>query len=135
MLDGFLIYGSLTDISSLTSKSLSGLASHFEKELQRKPNETGAEMDKRYKQSLDSVRVRQRNFFRFSKALSQRFENSTEYNINLKPREVRSRFEALIESGHVLVDTAGKEDGIYLIASLSLLNRQNDIQSILGTCS
>ena len=47
--------------SVLTSKSLTRLSAHFERELQRRPDElTGSEMEKRYKQILDSVRVRQR---------------------------------------------------------------------------
>ncbi|EOD52120.1 putative map kinase protein [Neofusicoccum parvum UCRNP2] len=59
--------------SYLTQKSLSRLTAHFEKELQRRPEEVaGAEMDKRYKQILDSVRVRQRKLFRFSRILTTR---------------------------------------------------------------
>jgi mitogen-activated protein kinase kinase kinase len=53
--------------SSLTHKAFHRLSQTFEKDLQRKPKETAAEMTKRYKQSLDSVRVRQRMLQRFSR--------------------------------------------------------------------
>lgn len=122
--------------SYLTQKSLSRLTAHFEKELQRRPEEVaGAEMDKRYKQILDSVRVRQRKLFRFSRILTTRFENSTEYNISLVPEQVQDLFEALEMSGHFLVETQSTDNkGLYLIASPVLMNRPQDIQSLLGTC-
>ncbi|KAI6827358.1 MAP kinase [Hortaea werneckii] len=140
--------------SSLTSKSLGRLTSHFEKELQRRPDEVpGAEMDKRYKAILDSVRVRQRKIFRFSRILSQRFENATEYNINIAQEDYHELLEALMYTGHFLVETSasspstdavadkdGKKGGhhgqgtVYIIASPTLIERPKDIQSMLGTC-
>ncbi|KAI9825544.1 MAG: Suppressor of Sensor Kinase (SLN1) [Phylliscum demangeonii] len=120
--------------SSLTSKALSRLAGHFEKELQRRPNESAAEMDRRYKQNLDSVRVRQRKLFRFSRLLGQRFENATEYG--LRPEQVRELADVLIESGHLLVQTpaGAPPDGVVMIAAPTLYQRPGDVQSILGTC-
>ncbi|KAF2690965.1 Ssk2-type MAP kinase [Lentithecium fluviatile CBS 122367] len=125
--------------SSLTSKSLSRLTAHFEKELQRRPDElTGAEMEKRYKQILDSVRVRQRKLFRFSRILTQRFENCTEYNINhidLDQEQLNDLYESLIVTGHFLVETSGGDNsGLYIIASPALQDRPKDIQSLLTTC-
>ncbi|KAI9777641.1 MAG: Suppressor of Sensor Kinase (SLN1) [Peltula sp. TS41687] len=119
--------------SSLTSKALSRLATHFEKELQRRPDESAAEMDKRYKQNLDSVRVRQRKLFRFSRLLGQRFENSTEYAMRLD--QLPELYEVLMETGHLLARTANLDnESVYMVASPSLFNRPRDIQSILGTC-
>ncbi|KAK5115933.1 hypothetical protein LTR62_000389 [Meristemomyces frigidus] len=144
--------------SSLTSKSLGRLTTHFEKELQRRPDEVaGVEMDKRYKAILDSVRVRQRKIFRFSRILSQRFENATEYNLNIDWEHYQELLDALVVSGHFLVETEGPVGGesgagvngeekkvavkkttagsmIYVIASPSLMDRPKDIQSMLGTC-
>lgn len=120
--------------SGLTAKSLQRLTTHFERELQRRPEENAADMDRRYKQILDSVRVRQRKLFRFSRLLGQRFENATEYNINLGPRKLEELYDALIGSGHFLIYTGNRElDGIYLIASPTLYDRPREIQSILGT--
>ena len=120
--------------SGLTAKALQRLTSHFERELQRKPEENAIDIDKRYKQILDSVRVRQRKLFRFSRLLSQRFENATEFNINLESKQLHGFCDALMESGHFLIHTASIErDGIFLIASPSLYDRPRDIQSILGT--
>ena len=123
--------------SSLTSKSLGRLTASFDKELQRRPDEVaGTEMDKRYKAILDSVRVRQRKIFRFSRILSQRFENATEYNINVDNDHYNDLLDALVMSGHFLIETqASPSDArIYLIASPALKDRRKDIQSMLGTC-
>lgn len=120
--------------SGLTAKALQRLTSHFERELQRKPEENAVDIDKRYKQILDSVRVRQRKLFRFSRLLSQRFENATEFNISVESRQLHEFCDALMASGHFLIYTASIErEGIYLIASPSLYDRPRDIQSILGT--
>ncbi|KAF2832808.1 Ssk2-type MAP kinase [Ophiobolus disseminans] len=125
--------------SVLTSKSLTRLSAHFERELQRRPDElTGSEMEKRYKQILDSVRVRQRKLFRFSRILTQRFENCTEYNINhidLDQEQLNDFYEALVITGHFLVETSGGTNtGVYIIASPALRDRPEDIQSLLTTC-
>ncbi|KAL2067194.1 hypothetical protein VTL71DRAFT_1618 [Oculimacula yallundae] len=121
--------------SSLTHKAFYRLSQTFERELQRKPKETAAEMTKRYKQSLDSVRVRQRMLQRFSRQLSDRFENATDFSISMRHESLQHLYSRLIETGHFLVYTASIEhDGIFLIASPSLYNRPQDIQSILGTC-
>jgi mitogen-activated protein kinase kinase kinase len=95
-------------------------------------------MEKRYKQILDSVRVRQRKLFRFSRILTQRFENCTEYNINhidLDQEQLEELYEALIQTGHFLVETScGENRGIYILASPAMQDRPNDIQSLLTTC-
>lgn len=123
----------LTYRSGLTARSLMRLTAHFERELQRRPEENAVDMDKRYKQILDSVRVRQRKLFRFSRLLGQRFENATEYSLNLERAELQEFYDALMVSEHVLVKSAGLDQGVFLIASPSLYDRPRDIQSILGT--
>ena len=124
--------------SSLTSKSLARLTTSFERELQKRPDElAGAEMHKRYKRILDSVRVRQRKIYHFWRILSQRFENATEYNINMHHEHYQDFIDCLVLSGHILVETqevATAESRIYVIASPVLRNRMKDIQSMLGTC-
>ncbi|KAA8908446.1 hypothetical protein FN846DRAFT_898539 [Sphaerosporella brunnea] len=119
--------------SSLTSKLLSRLMSHFEKELQRTPEKKGEDLSKRYKSILDSVRVRQRKLFRFARLLSQRFENATEYNVEFN--KLRSLVASLIEANYFLVITPSVEhEGIYIVADPSLYDRPHKIQSILRTC-
>ncbi len=122
--------------SSLTSRSLRRLTDHFERELQRRPDEVaGAEMDKRYKQILDSVRVRQRKLFRFTRILTQRFENSTEYDISAEQEQLQDLFDSLVISGHFMVEMNSSDSkGTYMIASPTLEGRPKDIISILGTC-
>ena len=120
--------------SGLTAKALQRLTSHFERELQRKSEENAAEMDKRYKQILDSARVRQRKLFRFSRLLSQRFENATDFSISFDSRQLQELLGSLMASGHVLVNVPSMEqNGIYFIASPTLFERPRDILSILGT--
>lgn len=120
--------------SGLTAKALQRLTTHFERELLRKPDENAVDIDKRYKQILDSVRVRQRKLFRFSRLLSQRFENATEFNIAIGKEQLHDFCDSLMTTGHFLINSAVIErQGIYLIASPSLYDRPKDIQSILGT--
>ena len=120
--------------SGLTAKSLQRLTTHFERELQRRPEENATDMNKRYKQILDSVRVRQRKLFRFSRLLGQRFENATEYSISIFPEQLQDMFEALMTTGHILIETLNVEqDGIYVIASPTLQDCPRQIKSILGT--
>lgn len=121
--------------SSLTWSSLRRLVNHFERELQRRPDEVaGPEMDRRYKQILDSVRVRQRKLLRFSRMLTNRFENSTEYNVNLPQEQLQELYEALALSDHFLVENHLGDSDIYILASPSLSNRPADIQTLLGSC-
>lgn len=119
--------------STLAAKALQRLMLHFEKELPSRPNEDAAESEKRYKQILDSVRVRQRKLYRFSRFLRQRFENATEFN--LKDDMLEDFSESLLASGHFLVTStySAGQKGVSLIASPSLFDRARDIQSILGT--
>lgn len=120
--------------SSLTAKSLLRLTASFERELRSKPDESQQEMEKRYKTILDSVRVRQRKLFRFSRILRQRFENATEFNLSMDADSMRQFTESLILSGHFLVEMGSNSPkGVYFVASPSLWNRPKEIQSILGT--
>lgn len=92
-------------------------------------------MDKRYKGILDSVRVRQRKLFRFSRLLAQTFENATDYSINMVADQLHDFFDSLAGSGHIMVNaTSGHEDKVYILASPTLQDRPRDIQSLLGTC-
>ncbi|KFZ10694.1 hypothetical protein V501_05075 [Pseudogymnoascus sp. VKM F-4519 (FW-2642)] len=121
--------------SSLTHKALSRLSLTFERELQKKPTETTAEMNKRYKAILDSVRVRQRMLQRFSRVLSDRFENATDFSMSMDRDETIQFYDKLIDSSHFLVYTASFEhDGIFLLASPSLWNRPKHIATILSNC-
>ena len=122
--------------SGLTAKALQRLTTHFERELKRRPEENALDMDRRYKQILDSVRVRQRKLLRFSRHLGVRFENATEFNISFERRQLQSFYDSLIDSDHVFISSpAFQHDGIFLIASPSLYDRPRDIQSLLGTSS
>ena len=120
--------------SSLTAKSLLRLTASFEREFRNKPEESPQEMEKRYKAILDSVRVRQRKLFRFSRLLRQRFENATEFNLGMNNSQMQDFTESLAMSGHFLVEMGmNAPKGVHFVASVSLWDRPKDIQSILGT--
>ncbi|KAI8954393.1 hypothetical protein F4801DRAFT_587500 [Xylaria longipes] len=117
--------------SNLTYKVLSRLSQTFERELQRKPKESADDMSKRYMQMLDSVRVRQRMLQRFSRLLSEHYENASDMSIALNADNLSELYERLSLTGHFLVD---EFDGIQIIASPSLVDRDDEVRSILRTC-
>jgi mitogen-activated protein kinase kinase kinase len=122
--------------SSLTYKALNRLSQTFERELQRKPKESVSEMTKRYKQILDSVRVRQRMLQRFSRMLSDNYENACDFTIALEPDRLQDLYDRLLLSGHFQVYTETLEqEGLLVLASPTLRGRHEEIQALLGTFS
>lgn len=116
--------------SSLTFKALNRLSQTFERELQVKPKESPADMSKRYKACLDSVRIRQRMLQRFSRMLSDNYEHCSDYNISFTPERMRKFYDQLAATGHFQVETGTYEqDGIYIIASPGLHGKLEDIQA------
>lgn len=92
-------------------------------------------MDRRYKGILDSVRVRQRKLFRFSRQLTNTFENTTEYSINMAPHELQELYDNLAISGHILVNLLSSEDErITVLASPGLAKLPQEIISIASSC-
>lgn len=122
--------------SSLTFKALNRLSQTFEKELQVKPRESAAEMSKRYKACLDSVRVRQRMLQRFSRMLSDNYEHVSDFSISFSPEAMQKFYDELVASGHFRVETGSFEkQGTYVIASSQLLGRHEDIQALMAITS
>lgn len=120
--------------SSLTYKALNRLAQTFERELQRKPKESVSEMTKRYKQILDSVRVRQRMLQRFSRMLGDNYENACDFTIAFGPEKLQELYERLAETGHFQVETNSFEmEGVILLASPCLRDRPGDIRMLMNT--
>ncbi|OAR03967.1 hypothetical protein LLEC1_04157 [Akanthomyces lecanii] len=119
--------------SSLTLKAISRLSQTFERELQAKSGESAAEMTKRYKACLDSVRVRQRMLQRFSRMLSDNYEHASDYSVSYSPENLSKFFDQLAATGHFRVQTGVFEkDGIYVIASSELHDRLDDIQAMMA---
>ncbi|KAK5652552.1 hypothetical protein OQA88_10313 [Cercophora sp. LCS_1] len=136
---GYLSHGDVEvaeQFSSLTYKAWNRLNQTFEKELQRRPKESVSEMTKRYKQILDSVRVRQRMLQRFSRMLSENYENTCDFTIALRPDKMQELYDRLIDSGHfqVISDSPEHRD-IIIVASPLLLDRPDEIQLLMGTFS
>lgn len=92
-------------------------------------------MDRRYKSILDSVRVRQRKLFRFSRLLTQTFENTSEFSVSMPQHQLEEVFDNLYISGHVqIIPISQVEQNIMIFASQTLINRPGEISSLLGTC-
>lgn len=122
--------------SSLTYKAFNRLNQTFEKELQRRSKESVSEMTKRYKQILDSVRVRQRMLQRFSRMLSDNYENACDFTVAFAPEKLQELFDRLVETGHFQVYTGRLEhDGVIIVASPSLHGREAEIQLLMNTFS
>ncbi|KAI1243866.1 hypothetical protein MGN70_013733 [Eutypa lata] len=117
--------------SNLTYKALNRLSQTFERELQRKPKESASDMSKRYMQVLDSVRVRQRMLQRFSRMLSDHYENASDMSIAFAAENLRNLYERLSVTGHFLVD---EFEGYQVIASPALAGRDEEIPTILRNC-
>lgn len=118
----------------LTARALHRLSHTCEKELTRPPEKNALDISRRYKALLDSVRVRQRKLMRFSKTLSENFENASEYNISLDDRRMHELYDALVDSQHFLIESPSfQHEGIYLLGSPSLYGDATTIQSLLGT--
>lgn len=122
--------------SSLTYKALNRLSQTFEKELQVKPKESAADMSKRYKASLDSVRIRQRMLQRFSRMLSDNYEHASDFNVSFSPERMRKFYDQLGATGHFHVESPiFEQDGIYIIASPELRDRPEDVQAMMAVTS
>lgn len=122
--------------SSLTFKALNRLSQTFEKELQAKPKESAAEMSKRYKACLDSVRVRQRMLQRFTRMISDNYEHCSDYSISFPPEMMHKFYDQLVASGHFQVDTGVfEQDNTYIIASPELRDRLEDIPIMMAITS
>ncbi|KAM7209308.1 hypothetical protein V8F20_000358 [Naviculisporaceae sp. PSN 640] len=122
--------------SSLTYKAWNRLSQTFEKDLQRRPKESASEMTKRYKMLLDSVRVRQRMLQRFSRMLSENYENACDFTIAFNPDKLQELYDRLVESGHFQVYTDIPEhQGVLIVASPSLHGRLEEIQLLMNTFS
>ena len=122
--------------SSLTYKALNRLSQTFEKELQVKPKESASEMSKRYKASLDSVRIRQRMLQRFSRMLSDNYEHASDFNVSFSPEVMRKFYDQLAATGHFHVESdVFEQDGIYILASPELRGRLDDVQVLMAVTS
>ncbi|KAG6166529.1 hypothetical protein E4U24_006648 [Claviceps purpurea] len=122
--------------SSLTYKALNRLSQTFEKELQVKPKESTAEMSKRYKACLDSVRIRQRMLQRFSRMLSDNYEHVSDFSISFPPESMQKFYDQLVASGHFRVESPVFEKmGAYVIAAPELYSRLEDIKGMMAVTS
>lgn len=122
--------------SSLTFKALNRLSQTFERELQAKPKETAADMSRRYKACLDSVRVRHRMLQRFSKELSEQYEHACDFSISFAPDDMQRIYDQLVATGHFQVNTGVfEQDGVYVIASPALRQRIDHIQAMMAITS
>ena len=121
--------------SALTNKLISRVSSNFQTQLGGPKIKTAAEMEKHYSANFENVRLRYRKLLRFSKTLSSRFENSTEYSVGSQ-QVWNQLIRNLVDTGHFFAYTASIEhDGVYIIADPSLVDRPDAIRGIMRSCA
>lgn len=121
--------------SALTNRLISRVASDFQSQLAGPKTKTASEMKKHYTTNFEHVRLRHRKLLRFSKTLSSRYENSTEYNIDGQ-QNWNDLVANLVDTGHFFAYTASVErEGVYIIADPSLADQPDLIRGILRTCA
>lgn len=122
--------------SSLTFKAWNRLSQTFEREMQKKPRETMTEMAKRWRQTLDSIRVRQRMLQRFSRMLGENYENACDFTVAFGPEKLQQFYERLVDTGHFqLISYSPMHRDVIIVASPTLQGRHEDIQMLMGTFS
>ena len=83
-----------------------------------------------YGKILDAVRMRYRKLQRFARRLTQRFDNSAEYDLH--PDDVDQFLHQLRDSGHFLVYTGVfEQEGYYIFADETLYGKPDSIRDIL----
>ncbi|KAL5611600.1 hypothetical protein BROUX41_000816 [Berkeleyomyces rouxiae] len=105
--------------SHVTHKTLTRLATTFEREMREKKDESTAAMSKRIKACLDSVRVRQRMLQRFSRLLHDNYENSCDYNLPADWETIQRMMDKLAATHHLRLKTHFDQQGYILICSPS----------------
>ncbi|BFZ57643.1 Suppressor of Sensor Kinase (SLN1) [Savitreella phatthalungensis] len=121
--------------TTLTYKLIHRVLQAFREGLAGPPTRTSSEMHKHFSQLLENTRLRHRKLLRFSKSLSMRFENSTEYLVD-NVRAWTDLVAVLADTSHVFAYTASVEqDGMYIIVDPSLAAKPELIRDILRTCA
>ncbi|KAG5648256.1 hypothetical protein DXG03_006214 [Asterophora parasitica] len=113
-----------------TVEQRGGTKSAFQPHIQGRGPMTAQETLGWYGKLLDSVRLRYRKLQRFARVLTQRFSNSAEYSLDAVPLD--QFIATLIATDHFLVYTESlEEEGVYVVASSSLLERPESIRRLL----
>ncbi|KAK9247683.1 hypothetical protein V1506DRAFT_531115 [Lipomyces tetrasporus] len=119
--------------SLLTGKLLQRLTSYFERQLKGPSLQTATELDKWYNTTIDHVRGFHRKLLRFSRILENRFENTSEYAIEIQQMPQLTR--SLVQTGHFLIYTGKIDDGVYVVADPSLADRLGMIREMVRAFS
>lgn len=123
-----------TQICSLFLKLTNRLYTFIQNQIQGPPSE-GYRLDSQrlirwYSSSIENIGQLRRKFHRFELHLFQYFQNAI--NFKILPQKTQKFFNLLKESNHALYHNSRiAEDGIYIFVSESLINRPNDVESIL----
>ena len=82
-----------------------------------------------YGKILDAVRMRYRKLQRFSRKLTQRYDNAADYSLD--PEDVVDFFDIMQETGHILVHSDKVPQGTYILADASLKNSPEQVKLLL----
>ncbi|ODV95922.1 hypothetical protein PACTADRAFT_16106 [Pachysolen tannophilus NRRL Y-2460] len=118
--------------SSLTSKLISRLLTYIQTQFQGPSTYNKNELVRWYTSAMENFGALRRKFTRFSIMINQYFQNSLVFN--LQNNKLMKKFlENLKITDHFLIYTGTIEkQGVYLIASGNLFNKQGEILKILN---
>ncbi|KAF9921262.1 Suppressor of Sensor Kinase (SLN1) [Linnemannia zychae] len=122
----------------LTSKSTTFLYKHLQEQMKERPElpKTAGEVTKVYGKVLENVRFRANRLRRFTRTLTDTFENTAEYLLDKKKGDnVAALMTRLAETGHVMIYTNNVEsNGVYIIVEHKVAESAMYLSHTLRSC-
>ncbi|KAF9912308.1 Suppressor of Sensor Kinase (SLN1) [Linnemannia zychae] len=122
----------------LTSKSTTFLYKHLQDQMKERPElpQTAGEVTKVYGKVLENVRFRANRLRRFTRTLTDTFENTAEYLLDKKKGDnVAALMTRLAETNHVMIYTNNVENaGVYIIVEHKVAESAVFLSHTLRSC-
>ncbi|KAF9105389.1 Suppressor of Sensor Kinase (SLN1) [Mortierella sp. GBA35] len=122
----------------LTSKSTSFLYKHLLEQMKERPElpQTAGEVTKVYGKVLENVRFRANRLRRFTRTLTDTFENTAEYLLDKKKGDnVAALMNRLAETNHVMIYTNTVENqGVYIVVEHKVAESAMYLSHTLRSC-
>ncbi|KAF9127452.1 Suppressor of Sensor Kinase (SLN1) [Mortierella sp. 14UC] len=122
----------------LTSKSTTFLYKHLQDQMKERPElpQTAGEVTKVYGKVLENVRFRANRLRRFTRTLTDTFENTAEYLLDKKKGDnMAALMTRLAETNHVMVYTNHVENfGVYIIVEHKVAENAVFLSHTLRSC-
>ncbi|KAG0287854.1 Suppressor of Sensor Kinase (SLN1) [Linnemannia gamsii] len=122
----------------LTSKSTTFLYKHLQEQMKERPElpQTAGEVTKVYGKVLENVRFRANRLRRFTRTLTDTFENTAEYLLDKKKGDtLAALMTRLAETNHVMIYTNNVENlGTYIIVEHKVAESAMYLSHTLRSC-